>query len=352
MPLSMLETFDAPALTPNCELRNRSTVAPQSLLLMNNDFVLAQAQALAERVDGRGRRRSAAPGAARLATGARPASRRDDEVATPLAFLAAQEQEFAAATAADDKAPLPPPPACRPWPALVPGAAQLERVPVRRLTMDLHVVMDHRRPHDHALLPPPLPRPAVDGHRLAGPGLAAERRTAAAPRRPSRRWRSRRSTCMPKPPPRQPQAKGDDLAVHAGRAEPHRPVRPQAGADEAAPAELPRRHQVRQRRRGQREAVRQPVEVRASTASAAWSCRELLPHLAEVVDDITLVRSMHTGVNNHGQSIYALNTGRIHRRPAGARLAGSPTAWAARAQNLPAYVVLTDPGRPAGARRR
>ena len=33
---------------------------------------------------------------------------------------------------------------------------------------------------------------------------------------------------------------------------------------------------------------------------------ELLPHLAEIIDDITVVRSMHTGVNNHGQSIYAL----------------------------------------------
>jgi len=40
---------------------------------------------------------------------------------------------------------------------------------------------------------------------------------------------------------------------------------------------------------------------------------ELLPHLAEVVDDITLVRSTHTGVNNHVQSIDALNTGRIFK---------------------------------------
>src|SRR6516165_8216147 len=44
---------------------------------------------------------------------------------------------------------------------------------------------------------------------------------------------------------------------------------------------------------------------------------ELLPHLAEIVDDITVIRSMHTGVNNHGQSIFALNTGRIQAgRPA------------------------------------
>src|SRR5262249_34339334 len=39
---------------------------------------------------------------------------------------------------------------------------------------------------------------------------------------------------------------------------------------------------------------------------------ELLPGLGEIADDITLVRSMQTGVNNHGQSISALNTGRIN----------------------------------------
>src|SRR6059058_4068057 len=38
---------------------------------------------------------------------------------------------------------------------------------------------------------------------------------------------------------------------------------------------------------------------------------ELLPHLARVIDDVCVVRSMHTGVNNHVQGIHALNTGRI-----------------------------------------
>ena len=38
---------------------------------------------------------------------------------------------------------------------------------------------------------------------------------------------------------------------------------------------------------------------------------ELLPYLGTVVDDICLIRSMHTGVNNHDQSINALNTGEI-----------------------------------------
>ncbi len=70
---------------------------------------------------------------------------------------------------------------------------------------------------------------------------------------------------------------------------------------------------------------------------------ELLPYLASVVDDICLIRSMHTGVNNHGQSIRALQTGRI--------LEGRPTigSWltyglGCEADNLPAFVALIDPG--------
>jgi len=50
LPMSMLETFDAPVMTPNCDCRSSSTVAPQSLLFMNNTFVLKQAEVLAERV--------------------------------------------------------------------------------------------------------------------------------------------------------------------------------------------------------------------------------------------------------------------------------------------------------------
>ena len=65
---------------------------------------------------------------------------------------------------------------------------------------------------------------------------------------------------------------------------------------------------------------------------------ELLPHLGTVVDDICLIRSMHTGVNNHELSISALNTGRSKR--------GRPSlgAWVSYAlgsenQNLPGFVA-------------
>jgi hypothetical protein len=49
-PLGMLETFDAPAMEPNCSLRNASTVAPQSLAMMNGEFAVEQARRFAERV--------------------------------------------------------------------------------------------------------------------------------------------------------------------------------------------------------------------------------------------------------------------------------------------------------------
>jgi hypothetical protein len=70
---------------------------------------------------------------------------------------------------------------------------------------------------------------------------------------------------------------------------------------------------------------------------------ELIPHLGEVADDICLIRSMHTGVDNHGQSINAMNTGRF---ASGRPSLGSWMTYAlgSENQNLPAFVVLSDPG--------
>lgn len=69
---------------------------------------------------------------------------------------------------------------------------------------------------------------------------------------------------------------------------------------------------------------------------------ELLPNLGRVADDICLIRSMHTDVNNHVQSISALNTGQI---AAGRPALGSWITYAlgSECQNLPAFVVLSDP---------
>ena len=69
---------------------------------------------------------------------------------------------------------------------------------------------------------------------------------------------------------------------------------------------------------------------------------ELLPHLGSIADDITLIRSMHTGANNHVPSNFALTTGQPRH---GRAVLGSwlLQALGSETQNLPAYVALTDP---------
>ena len=71
---------------------------------------------------------------------------------------------------------------------------------------------------------------------------------------------------------------------------------------------------------------------------------ELLPHLRAVADDICVIRSMHTGHNGHEVSIRYMNNGV-------AGVTGRPSlgSWltyglGSQTQDLPAYVVLTDPG--------
>jgi hypothetical protein len=49
-PATALATFDLPNMDPNCERRDLTTVAPQSLFLMNDEFVIERAKDLATRV--------------------------------------------------------------------------------------------------------------------------------------------------------------------------------------------------------------------------------------------------------------------------------------------------------------
>jgi hypothetical protein len=92
LPLSMFETFDAPLLTPNCELRNESTAAPQSLLLMNNRFVLDQANYIADKIAGSNNEpREQINAAWRKIYGVDPTP---TQSAAAEEFLAAQTREF------------------------------------------------------------------------------------------------------------------------------------------------------------------------------------------------------------------------------------------------------------------
>jgi hypothetical protein len=49
-PLAVLDAFDWATVEPNCEARKSSTATPQSLLLLNNEFTLAEAAHFADRV--------------------------------------------------------------------------------------------------------------------------------------------------------------------------------------------------------------------------------------------------------------------------------------------------------------
>ncbi|MBT5124862.1 MAG: DUF1553 domain-containing protein, partial [Planctomycetaceae bacterium] len=49
-PLAVLEPFDLPTLSPNCNRRASSTVAPQSLQMLNSQFITQQSRHFADRL--------------------------------------------------------------------------------------------------------------------------------------------------------------------------------------------------------------------------------------------------------------------------------------------------------------
>jgi hypothetical protein len=70
---------------------------------------------------------------------------------------------------------------------------------------------------------------------------------------------------------------------------------------------------------------------------------ELLPQFATIVDDVCLIRSMHTDINGHEPSIWFMQTGKSQP---GRPVLGSWLTYGlgSATQSLPAYAVLTDPG--------
>ncbi len=93
MPLGMLEPFDVASTAPNCEVRPSSTVAPQSLLMMNSSFVLRQSERFAERVvrEAGADRNEQVRRAWRLAFAADPS---EADVADAQAFLTELQTHF------------------------------------------------------------------------------------------------------------------------------------------------------------------------------------------------------------------------------------------------------------------
>jgi uncharacterized protein DUF1501 len=87
--------------------------------------------------------------------------------------------------------------------------------------------------------------------------------------------------------------------------------------------------------------LRSPFQFKQHGKSGAW-VSELMPHLAQQVDNIAVIRSMFTTHPNHEPALFMIHSGRT--------LPGRPSlgAWVvyglgSENQSLPAYVVLDDP---------
>jgi hypothetical protein len=92
-PLAMLHAFDAPVMEVNCERRQSSTVATQSLMLMNSQFMLDQAACFAQRLqkESGDDRAGRVTRAWQLAFSRNPTA---PELADALAFLSRQEDQL------------------------------------------------------------------------------------------------------------------------------------------------------------------------------------------------------------------------------------------------------------------
>ena len=138
------------------------------------------------------------------------------------------------------------------------------------------------------------------------------------------------------------QGQARHLPLHGRRALADRPLRSQADADEARRTGDPRR--VRQGRtlrvhQGQAQAARVPVPIQESYGQSGAEISELLPNLAKVADDITIVRSMRTTQFNHAPAQIFMNTGhQVIGRPS----LGSWLSYGLGSENsdLPGFVVL------------
>ena len=87
--------------------------------------------------------------------------------------------------------------------------------------------------------------------------------------------------------------------------------------------------------------MRSPFKFAQHGQSGMW-VSDALPHLAQHVDDIALIRSLYTTNITHEPALYLIQTGHM---PTGYPTLGSWVTYGlgSENQNLPAYVVLDDP---------
>ena len=96
-PLAVLEAFDQPPMSPNCDKRNSSTASTQSLLMMNSELLLTYSRHFAEQLSQRTSDQTEQVDAAWQAVYCRHPSADEQEVT--LQFLAEQRSVFEQQTA-------------------------------------------------------------------------------------------------------------------------------------------------------------------------------------------------------------------------------------------------------------
>jgi hypothetical protein len=101
--------------------------------------------------------------------------------------------------------------------------------------------------------------------------------------------------------------------------------------------------EVMTRRKVAKNPLLGPVKPFRPRGQSGLEISDFLPHIAGCADDLCVLRSCHGDSVNHPQSVYQMNTGSI--------LMGRPSvgSWVAYGlgtenQNMPAFVVLPDPG--------
>ena len=131
--------------------------------------------------------------------------------------------------------------------------------------------------------------------------------------------------------------------VHERRAVARRHVRPQAGARPSTPASRCPAARCRPSARPAPRSRRRSSST--STAKAASKSATSFAHVAESIDDIAVIRSMHADVPNHEPSLLLMNCGDARQiRPS----LGSWLCYGlgSENQNLPAFVAMCPGGYP------
>ena len=104
------------------------------------------------------------------------------------------------------------------------------------------------------------------------------------------------------------------LVLPRRRPQPHRPVRPQAGTEEAGTASRCRRRSSGRSRRWAAPPTRRcwrPSAPSSSTADSGQWVSDWYPEIASCADDLAVLRSCHADGLNHVGSVCQMNTGSV-----------------------------------------